>query len=214
MNVQTTYTFKSIPNAKYAEVLADFGEVVAGQFEEVEGKYKRKPMAATLTMPEFYESLPDDLAKRVIQRTVEDFVKAYYVDQYAEVGAHDWAFIASEMAKQRGRTTFAIDDALWSVAAETVAAWIAATNGNPKLAAPFKAIIAGKFTENTIRKNLGKSDADTLKKVEGYINSWASWVAEHDTDNSDDCAIVYDAITKKLDKMLKREEGEVIADIL
>ena len=226
MKIQTTYNFKSITAAAFAVILSNYDEasqdVIKEQFAFTEGAekpYKRNPVTVDITLPEVVASFSDDeggkLMKRAIQRIVEDFVKAVYIEEFQPVGQHDWDYIAAELAKSgRGGISIAVADELWQLAASTLKAWATASELNPKLIGAFTNVIAGKFTENNIRKHFGTSEPETLRKIEIKINQWASWILENDKDNADDLAVVYEAITKKMDKMLKRESGEILANLL
>ena len=220
--INTVYNFKTLKAGKFAELLAEYDEAsqatIRASFEVAEnGDAKRKPESCQLTMPEFYDALPDDLSRKVIQRTVEDFVKAMYIDNFQPVGNHAWDHIAATMAEQAkrgGGLSITVSDEQWQLASATVANFWRTTGRPDKLGNAITAIIAGKFTANSIRKNLGRDDADTISKLEGIIGEWAAWIAENDSENAEDVGAVFAAISKRIDKMLKREETELLADLL
>ncbi len=103
---------KKRKNALTAEQLEAF--VDAGKFEklvEKEGektlvRYKRKPFTVSLDEPSVLEGVTDPLVKELILNCVKDYVRAIYVDCYAEgeIPAHDWATIVA-WREENARTT-------------------------------------------------------------------------------------------------------------
>lgn len=121
--IKTQFHFRSIPSPTLTAVPAGIKPATKAQAEEF-NKYadqfengsadfratdgsvhslaaiKRKSVEAELQMPDFYESLPDDMARSLIAAHVERFVRTEYVERFAPVGAHDWETIARVLAER------------------------------------------------------------------------------------------------------------------
>jgi len=104
---------KKRKNALTGEQLEAF--VASGKFEKlvekVDGKdvirFRRKPVMAMLDEPEVIAGITDPLVRELVLNEVKDFVKATFIDTYAEgteLPDHSWAAIA-KWREENARST-------------------------------------------------------------------------------------------------------------
>ena len=223
-----TYNFKTLTLAsgKYASFLAEFDETeqanIASYFEEVKDGdkligYKRKPQVESLTMPDWAASLPSSLATDLVQAAIADFCKSQYIDNFLPVGQHDWAFIEqtlAEVRKRGGSISLQVSDEAWQAAANSMATFLNASGTLPKVVEAISKVLTGKVRAAGIRRAIGNDKPETLEKLKLRITDWATWAAEHDAEQAETFATVYQAAISNLDKMLKVEAQVDIASLL
>jgi hypothetical protein len=62
--------------------------------------YQRPAVIANLTMPSFFNSLPDDTVQELVGGAIYDFVKSEYIDKNLPVGDHAWQTIVAETERK------------------------------------------------------------------------------------------------------------------
>lgn len=199
-------------------ILAHFAEVKEGDSDKLLG-YKRNAVNVELELPEFAQAgsgLPE-LAVDLVKSYIADFVKSQYIDQFLPVGQHDWAFIESTMAEVRkrgGGLAISVSEEQWALASQSIATFLQASNAPAKLVDALSKIIAGKVRASVIKKSIGSDAPEVLEKLQVRFTDWALWAAEHDAENADTFAVVYQAANANINKMLKQEANEDLLNLL
>lgn len=226
--VKHTYNFRTISAPKLQSLPDEIdgsldvkdAATVAEHFETVEAddngngvKFKRKPVTVELELPEFVNQLPDELSKNLIRNYIADFVKSSYVDNFIEVGPHDWETIVKESQASRGGSTISIGEAVLNLTAEHFGKWVAADTGSEELGKRVTALVSGKVSQASITKQLNQCNVEVLDKLAKRADGWAEYVAESGDENAEELAQGYDFIMSRLDK-LKRKFTNNVADLV
>lgn len=219
-----TFNFKSIGNDEaLAKFLEDYDasavERIRSQFEQVPNRekvlnWKRKPVTAEMQMPDAFASLPPS-AQDVLKQFIADFVRSQYLDNFEEIGAHDWETIEKAIASsgRRGAVKLEIPAEVLKAMASSFAAFITSAKGNAKAGEALASLLLKKFTVNAFKRYVGEASDLAFDRVEAMLTQWAEWVAANDADNADDCAAVYEMATRCIARNRKTEIVSVM-DIL
>ena len=170
-------------------------------------QYKRKSVEADLEQPAILAGLPA-LIIEATQDLISKFVKSRYVDKFLPIGPHDLAFISAEVAKTGGRVArYDISEETWALAAESFKAFMLAQLGQyPNAAAAagrLGEVMRGKFSKNSITKQVNEFNEGIVLKLNERVNSWAGWAAEHDTENAAEFTDVFSMVTERLEGFTK-----------
>ncbi len=211
------FDFRTITPKALEELLTQVdtpADDVKAQFATIDkdGKplFKRKSITVPLTLPEFCLGL-DDLARDVIAGAVAGFVKAQYLDNFVDVGEHDWQTIATYMAN-RGtggrRAEFEVSKEALELAAESVGSFMAKRLNNKAAGEKFRQAVMGKFAKSAIHRNIGEFSETVIDKMMVHMAAWLEFVAtaapeSTEGQNTDDLATVY----QMLDAKLKAHKG-------
>lgn len=227
----TRYNFRSIDSAALEALRADLdsdeAKLAAGDeaFEITEDakkglQFKRKSIEATLEQPEFLNSLPK-LAVEAIQDLISKFVKGRYVEKFLPIGQHDWAFIETELAKTGNRVArYDISEESWALAAESFRVYMLSQFGSNPVAAQAAGrlgeVMKAKASKNAITKQLNEFNDELVGKLRARVVAWATYAAEHETENLDAFSDVFSMVTDRLDGYSKAlEEARIdFADVL
>jgi hypothetical protein len=222
MQVQNTFVWRAITGKDFEETLPSFDvpeDTVRAAFEVIEkdGKVKmrRKPVAATIELPDFVTNLPD-LAKDVITTYVAGFVKARFLDAFQPIGDHSWSAIeawAAERGQSGRRAEFDISKEQLEEAALSIGRYMAAALRNEAAGEKFKAAVIGRYSRSAILRNLGLFNEDTIKKLQKRLEDWLAFVAENEAEAADDMAAVYDMLASKLAGHLN-QNSKAVAELL
>ena len=219
-----TFNFKSVGNDEaLAKFLEDYDasavERIKAQFEQVPNRekvlmWKRKPVTVELQMPDAFTSLPQS-AQDVLKQFIADFVRSQYLDNFEEVGAHDWETIEKAIASsgRRGTVKLEIPAEVLKAMASSFGAFITSAKGNAKAGEALASLLLKKCTVNAFKRYVGEASDLAFDRVEAMLTQWAEWVAVNDADNADDCAAVYEMATRNI---LRNRKVEVVSvmDIL
>lgn len=178
--------------------------------------WKRKPVTVELEQPAWVEQL-NELARTLIQNYISDFVKASYVDQFLEVGDHNWELIEKEAASSRGTSALNIPETVLELAASNFGQWVAADTNSEELGKRITGLVSGKVTQASITKHLGQCTQEVVEKLEARAMAWAEYIAESGDDHADELAEGYDFILAKLDKLKRKftgDVGDLVANVL
>jgi len=194
--------------AQYVEVMGEKkdkdGKAVLGADNkpavELKG-YKRKSITAQLSEPDFFANL-DTIARQILRDAVSNFVKSAFIDQYKEIGAHDWSTISAELARVGTRgIKLDVEDGTYKELAKLFGNFILQKYNRADVAERMAKAWLGKFTRSAIQATLNKCDPGTIDKVVGNLEEFAVWVAEHSPDSADDVLACYNYHADKLGKL-------------
>lgn len=203
-----TFSFRKIKAAVLKELVQSLDvpeATVMAQFDaqdESGAEYRRKPVTVELTLPSFVDSLPE-LARDVIIGYIAQFVKSQYVDNFAEVGPHDWETIerlASERTVGGRRAQFDISDEVLKAAAQSLANFVTAGTGKKVVGEKFGKAVEQKFSRSAIGRNIGDITETLLDKLANWCERWIENVSEADPDNAEDFADVFSMLATKIDQ--------------
>lgn len=216
-----TFNFKSVgDDAKFAKFLEDYDasvvDSIRAQFEQVENRakekvWKRKSVTATLQMPAAFSGLPAR-AQSVLQQFIADFVRSAYIDNFAEVGQHDWDYIEQELASTGSRgVKLDVDPEVLKAAAASFSQYIAAAKKSQKVGDLLANLLLKKCTVMAFKRYVGEASDVAFDRVEGMLTQWAEWVAVNDAESADDYATVYEMATRAIARNRKSEVVDVLA---
>ena len=227
---KNTFNFRTVTVAKLAAALAALDDVkiditnaeqMAELFtvEETDSndaptKYKRKPVTLELEEPAFVTTLPDDLSKSLVRDYVAAFVKSQYVDNFVEVGPHDWETICKVAAESRGSSAISISETALELSAASFGAWVAADTGHEELGKRIAGVVEGKVTQASITKQLGQCNPEVIEKVMKRAEAWAEYISTSGDDHVEELSQGFEFITSKLDKLLKKLTGSDVVDLV
>lgn len=165
-------------------------------------QYKRKSLDAELEQPAILAGLPK-LIVEATQDLISKFVKSQYVDKFLPIGQHDFAYITEQLAKTGGRVArYDISEETWALASESFKAFMLDQLGQyPNAAAAagrLGEVMKGKFSKNSITKQVNEFNESIVQKLNERVNAWAAWAAEHDTENAAEFADVFSMVTDRL----------------
>lgn len=180
--------------------------------EEIKG-YRRKPIKTTLMLPEFLLAIPAENRSTVadiLANTVASYVKGTYIDQFLPIGDHDWSNIQKELNQRGGRgRQLDFSEATHKSAAAHFGGFVGQSIGNDEIGGRMAKIALGKFSRSAITRQADAFDEVIIKKLLTWVEKWAMFVAEHDSDNSEEFTPVYDYWTTVLDRHLKSDNKKV-----
>lgn len=210
-----TYTFRPMTPEKLNKLKAEVdGSIDVDRDFEIyerdgEGpdakvlKYKRKPVEVALQVPEAVASMEDTLMKSIVVNYIADYVKANYIDQFLEVGNHDWETIKADAAAGRGTSRVAISDATLKLTAQSFGQYVAQNTNSDEMGKRIQAVVEGKCTKNSISKYLGTYSPEVVEKLQSRLDQWGEYVAESGDDAADELAEGYAFVQSKLAKLYK-----------
>ena len=216
-----TFNFKSVgDDAKFGKFLEDYDasvvDSIRSQFEQVENRakekvWKRKSVTAQLEMPAAFANLPAR-AQSVLQQFIADFVRSAYIDNFAEVGQHDWDYIEQELASTGSRgVKLDVDPEVLKAAAASFGQYITAAKKSQKVGELLASLLLKKCTVMAFKRYVGEASDTAFDRVEGMLTAWAEWVAANDAENADDFAGVYELATRAIARNRKSEVVDVLA---
>lgn len=227
---KNTFNFRTVTVAKLAAMLAALDDVKIDMADsatmdklftveekdsnDAPTKYKRKPVTLELDEPSFVTTLPDDLSKNLVRDYVAAFVKSQYVDNFLEVGPHDWETICKVAAESRGSSAISISETALELSAASFGNWVAADTGHEELGKRITGIVEGKVTQASITKQLGQCNPEVLEKLIKRADAWAEYIGSSGDDHTEELSEGYEFITTKLDKLLKKLTGSDVVDLV
>jgi hypothetical protein len=225
------FNFKTKKEAEFTELLSQYPEAeqatIAAQFDEVyknhkteknpDGSplkvlagYKRKSVTFDLDLPAHVQAPDfDSLTADLVKSLVADFVKAEYIDNFAPVGQHDWAHIREKMAevtRRGGSLKLDIPDEVWTAAAASFGEYITTSTGKAVVGDRMKAAFKGKFAITALSRHLNDTSSEIIAKIKQRLEDWAMWVAENDSDNTEDYAKLYEYLADKLEALDQKQK--------
>lgn len=186
-----------------------------GQKVSVLVAVKRKAESYKLELPDFLTALPA-LAQDIIKSFIADFVRAEFVDNFQQPGAHDWKTVearVSELSKRGGGLSIDVSEEAWKAGAASFGQFITAKTNNAQVGARLEAAFKAKFTAVAISRYMNELNANILDKVAANLDLWAGWVAEKYPDDVEDNVKIYEYLTTRI-KALKEKTVLDFAAIL
>lgn len=213
------FAFRTLSADKLAKLLEGYEEsqhdAIKAQFdtvEDAEGEgaaatkkligYKRKTVSAVLSAPDWLAAL-DTLAKSVVQDYIAAFVKRQYIENFEDIGQHDWEYISAEAAKvvaRGGSSKMDISDDTWTGATKSFTDYITNALNRKDVGERMGGAFGGKFSPASCKKYLQEYTPAILSKVKTRLEEWAKWVVENDQDNMESFAQVFEYLDSRLDK--------------
>lgn len=212
-----TFNFKKMDANRLEKHLAELEPESVARAQELlrpiegeEGAVRRQPETHQLTLPDWAASL-DDVAQGIILKTVADYCKSMYIDNYLPIGSHSWEEIANVIRSSGGRTAaFEYSDETFALALQGLQTVVFEGTGNGQVAEKFKQAAEAKFTKAAIMKHIGKLDVSLFDKIQKWLDKWAEWEAANNPDTADDIVVVYDMWSARMNKL---QQAEQVADI-
>ena len=172
--------------AAQATAIADQFELVKEGKRTKEGR-RRKALTVELTMPEFFDLLPDQFTKDLVTEAVANYVKSQYVEDFLPVGPHDWADIVKAAAESgvRGASAPEADAEQLKVGESVFAAYLA--EAMPKAAKRLAGIIERKSSKNFLLRVFGDNyGGQVLDLLRSHMEKAIELLAgEEDEDSAD-----------------------------
>lgn len=216
----TIYHFRGIslnPKERTKAQQADY-DAHADQFEEVESRIKnaagtvekvkqlkRKSFTANITYPDFLTTLDDAALQVLVKGAIDRFVKLNYVDEFKEVGPHDWATVSAAIvdAYNNASSGSAPDDTILASAQlvwNTVIVQLA-----PALAATSADWIAKGCTDAGIRKMLGGNVTEPrLRKIAERVAQVAAVLATPEGADFANAAPAFAYCSDRIDSIISK----------
>lgn len=177
---------KDRTKAQSADLAAhpDAFEIVESRIKQADGtiakikQHKRKSFTANVQYPDFLINLEDAALQVLVKQSIDRYVKLQFVDEFKEVGPHDWATVSSAIvdAYNNASAGSAPDDTVLAAAQlvwNTVIVQLA-----PALAATSADWIAKGCTDAGIRKMLGGNVTEPrLRKIAERVQQVAAVLA-------------------------------------
>lgn len=220
LTAATVYHFRGIslnPKERTRAQQADYA-AHADQFEEVESRIKnadgvvekvkqlkRKSFTANISYPEFLTQLEDAALQVLVKGAIDRFVKLNYVDEFREVGAHDWATVGAAIvdAYNNASSGSAPDDTVLAAAQliwNTIIPQLA-----PALAATSADWLAKGVTDAGIRKMLGGNVTETrLRKIAERVQQVAAVLNTEEGKEFASAAPAFAYATDRIDSIISK----------
>lgn len=182
--------------------------------EGEEGSVRRQPETHQITLPQWAANL-DDVAQGIILKTVADYCKSMYIDNYLPIGPHSWEEVANVIRSSGGRTAaFEYSDETFALALQGLQQVVLEGTGNGQVADKFKQAAEAKFTKASIMKHIGKLDVELFDKIQKWLDKWAEWEAANNPDTADEIVVVYDMWSARMGKLKQAEQVSDISEFL
>lgn len=187
--------------------------------------YKRKPVTVDMTLPDWVGSIPSVVGQDAIAELVASFIRFTYVDNFqfvagmqyetakdakgndivrvvknAQVGPHDWEAIEKWAQETGGRKRLEFTDDVLADAASSFGSYIGQMLNNPLIGDRLRETMAAKFSLASMQKHLNQVSEEVMAKVRTRLIAWAEWIAENDSEKSEEYAPVFAYLLGRLDK--------------
>lgn len=218
LTAATIYHFRGIslnPRERTKAQQADY-DAHATEFEEVESRIKnaagavekvkqlkRKSFTANITYPDFLVTLEDAALQVLVKQSVDRYVKLNYVDEFKEVGAHDWATVGAAIVDAYNNasagsapddTVLAAGQLVWNTVIPQLAPALAATSSD---------WIAKGCTDAGIRKMLGGNVTEArLRKIAERVAQVAAVLATPEGAEYAACAPAFAYASDRIDSII------------
>ena len=177
---------KDRTKAQSADLAAhpDAFEIVESRIKQADGtiakvrQHKRKSFTANVVYPDFLINLEDAAVQVLVKGAVDRYVKLNYVDEFKEVGPHDWTTVSTAIVDSFNNasagsapddTTLAAAQLVWNTVIIQLAPALAATSAD---------WIAKGCTDAGIRKMLGGNVTEPrLRKIAERVAQVAAVLA-------------------------------------
>lgn len=208
--ITNTYNFRSFPlptltsvptgvkpaTSKQAKELADHASAftIGEATYTVNGKghtlpsAKRNSVEASFSVPAVADIADSKMLAAIVERTVQDFVKANYVDKFEPVGLHDWATIeAAWVAAQEASGGFSscpCSDEDFSEAQAVFSAYL--DKVAPKFAPRASKVIANRCAKRQVESTLSAYGVSEVT-LNNLLNRIVECVEEAASEASEGC---------------------------
>ena len=171
--------------------------------------YQRPAVIANLTMPSFFNSLPDDTVQELVGGAIYDFVKAEYIDKNLPVGQHDWDTIVAETERKsesRGGSIVAWNEGVLAAVAVAVKGYFEQL-GKAAMGSLLSQLVTDKMTKEKAVKTLKTSYVkDKLQIVRNSLQSFYDALLANglkDSPDGENTIACLDRLLRNLDNQLK-----------
>lgn len=167
--------------------------------------YQRPAVVANLTMPTFFNQLPDDTVQELVGGAIYDFVKAEYIDKNLPVGEHSWDTIIAETERKsesRGGSIVAWNEEVIKTVAIAVKGYF---EGNNKAAmgSLLSQLVSDKMTkEKTVKTLKTQYVKDKLQIVRNSLDSFYQTLLSNGLKDEPTITCL-DRLLRNLDNQLK-----------